>query len=199
MRVDGIVRGGLIAAVLAVSLATGAARAAPEKYKIDPEHFSVAFMVSHLGYQNQMGLFLEGSGTFTFDEAAQQVSDVRIEIVSKSVFTNHKRRDRHLRSPDFLNAREFPKIVFVGTSAEKLSDTTGRIHGELELLGRKRPITVDIELNQIAVYPFGHKKKTIGMSARTSFQRSDFAMTYGTDALVGDEVVLLFELEALRQ
>ncbi len=199
MRVEALVRHGLIAALVMTSLAAAPAQAEPEAYEIDPEHFSVAFMVSHLGFQNQIGMFLKASGSFTFVEAAQAVSDLRIEINSGSVFTNHKRRDRHLRSPDFLNAREFPKIVFVGTSAEKLTDTTGRIHGELELLGQKRPITVDIELNQVAVYPFGHKKKTIGMSARTSFRRSEFAMTYGTDALVGDEVQLMFEFEALKQ
>ena len=202
MRLDVFLRRGaaaLVTALLAAGLAAAPAQAEPEAYEIDPEHFSVAFMVSHLGFQNQIGLFLDASGSFTFDGASQVVSDVRIEIDADSVFTDHKRRDRHLRSPDFLNAREFPKIVFVGTSAEKLTDTTGRIHGELELLGQKRPITVDIELNQVAVYPFGHKKKTIGMSARASFRRSEFAMTYGTDALVGDDVQLMFEFEALKQ
>ena len=189
----------VLAAVAALAAAGGHVRAAPEEYEIDPEHFSIGFTASHLGFQNQLGMFLEGEGSFHYDPEVQEVSGIRIEVKAKSVFTNSKRRDKHLRSPDFLNAKEFPKIIFTGTRAEKISDTTGRIHGELELVGQTRPITLDVTLNQIDVYAFGHKRKTIGISAETSFSRSAFGMTYGVDDLVGDEVRMFFEFEALKQ
>ncbi|MFQ5972414.1 MAG: YceI family protein [Alphaproteobacteria bacterium] len=189
----------VLAAAASLVAVGGHVRAAPEEYEIDPEHFSIGFMASHLGFQNQLGMFLKGEGSFLYDPEVQEVTDIRIEVEAKSVFTNNKRRDKHLRSPDFLNAKEFPKIIFTGTSAEKISDTTGRIHGELELLGQTRPITLEVRLNQIAVYAFGHKRKTIGISAHTSFRRSAFGMTYGVDDLVGDEIQMFFEFEALKQ
>ncbi len=180
--------------------ASAAAFAAPETYEIDPEHFSIGFMVSHLGYQNQLGMFLEGEGTFTYDAEAAAVSDLRVEIEADSVFTNHKKRDRHLRSPDFLNAREFPKIIFTGTSVEKTSETTGLVRGELQLLGQTRPVTLEVTLNQASVYPIDHKKETLGISARTSFRRSEFGMSYAVDnGLVGDEVILMLEFEANKR
>ncbi|MHA1564529.1 MAG: YceI family protein [Alphaproteobacteria bacterium] len=174
-------------------------QAAPAQYVIDPEHFSVGFMVSHIGYANLLGMFLEAEGSFSFDEATASLSDIRIEIDASSVFTNHKKRDKHLRSPDFLNAREFPKIVFTGSRAEKTSETTGIVEGNLELLGQSRPVTLDITLNKAAVYPFGHKKHTLGLSARASFKRSAFGMTYSLNDLVGDNVDLILEFEAIQQ
>ncbi len=184
----------------AYSLAAGAALAAPETYDIDPEHFSIGFMTGHLGFDNVLGMFLEAEGSFTFDAEAAAVTDLRVEIEADSVFTNHKKRDKHLRSPDFLNAREFPKIIFTGTSVEKTSETTGLMHGELELTGQKRPVTLEVTLNKAGAYPITHKKDTLGISARTSFLRSEFSMAYGVDnGLVGDEVILMLEFEANKR
>ena len=39
----------------------------PVTWEIDPEHFSIVFQADHIGYQSQLGLFLEGSGEFDFD------------------------------------------------------------------------------------------------------------------------------------
>ena len=154
-------------ALAGLLVAANAATAAPEAYEIDPDHFSIGFMASHVGYQNQLGMFLEAKGSFTYDAETQTFSNIKIVIDADSVFTNHRRRDRHLRSADFLNAGEFPKIVFTGTRAEPLSDATGRVHGELELLGTRRPVTLEVTLNKAARYPFGHRKFTLGISART--------------------------------
>lgn len=189
-----------VVGVGAYGLAATTALAAPEKYEIDPEHFSIGFMTGHLGYANVIGMFLEGGGSFTFDAEAATVTDLRVEIEADSVFTNHKRRDKHLRSPDFLNAKEFRKIIFTGERVEKTGETTGLVHGELELTGQKRPVTLEVTLIKAAVYPILHEKHTLGISARTSFLRSEFAMAYGVDnGLVGDEVILMLEFEAIKQ
>ena len=190
--------GAALTALLAAVAITPAA-AEPAQFVIDPEHFSIAFTAQHLNYADVIGMFLEGEGSFTYDADTATVTDLRIEIAADSVFTNHKKRDRHLRSPDFLNAREFPEIVFVGTGAEQLTDNTGTIVGELQLLGQSRPITLDVTLIAAQVYPFGHEKFTLGISARAGFSRSDFGMTYGLGDLVGDAIELMFEFEAIQQ
>ncbi len=190
----------LLYGLAAAAFVTAApAHAAPEEYTIDPEHFSIGFMASHVGYADVLGMFLEANGSFTYDADAATLSDIRIEIESDSVFSNHKKRDRHLRSPDFLNAREFPKIVFTGTGATKTGETTGIVEGQLELLGQSQPVSLEITLNKAAVYPFGHGKYTLGISARAGFKRSAFGMTYSVDDLVGDDVELILEFEANRQ
>jgi polyisoprenoid-binding protein YceI len=63
-------------------------------------------------------------------------------VPTASVFTNHERRDQHLRGSDFLNIEEFPEMVFVGRNAEPLGERTGRVTGELTLLGVTPPLTM---------------------------------------------------------
>ena len=177
----------------------GAAHAEPHEYELDPAHTSIGFLVGHVGYDKVLGMFLESGGSFTFDEETQTLSDVKITVETESVFTNHEKRDQHLRSPDFLNAREFPEMIFTVTKAEKISDTTGKVHGELELIGLKKPIVLDVTFNKAGEYPF-NDSYAIGISARGSFKRSDFGMMYGVDnGWVGDEVDLIIEFEAIRQ
>ena len=178
---------------------TSAAYAEPHEYEIDPDHAAIGFLVDHVGYAKVLGMFLESEGSFTFDADSLTLSDVKIVVETESVFTNHKKRDQHLRSPDFLNAREFPEMVFTMTKAEKITDTTGKVHGELELIGLKKPLVLDVTFNKAGEYPF-NDNYAIGISARGSFKRSDYGMMYGVDnGWVGDEVELILEFEAVRQ
>lgn len=191
--------------VLAALAAVAPASAKPEKYVIDPEHFSIALSVRHIGYFDLVGLLTEGAGSFVFDETTPQVSDIRITIRTESFFSGHKKRDDHIRSADFLNAKEFPEMVFVGKSSEKTGDRTGRIRGELTLRGVTKPLTLDVTWLKSAEYPiggglFGGKPYVTGINARGSLKRSDFGMTYAVDnGLVGDEVTLMLGFEARRQ
>ena len=181
------------------------ARAEPAKYVIDPEHFSIALSIRHAGYFDLVGLFTEGAGTFVFDEAKPEVTDIRVTIKTASFFSGHKKRDDHVRNTDFLNAKEFPEMVFVGKRSEKTGDRTGRIHGELTLRGVTRPLALDVTWVKSAEYPmggglFGGKPYVTGINARAALKRSDFGMTYAVEnGLVGDDVVLMLGFEARRQ
>ena len=187
------------ACTLALLAASGPARAAPEKYEIDPEHFSIGFMTMHLGWARVLGMFLKATGSFVFDEEALSLTDVRIEVETKSVFSNHKRRDRHLRSLDFLNSREFPTMVFVGTATERTGERTGILRGELTLVGETRPLSLEIVWNKSGAYELGGPDR-VGVSARGTFLRSDFGMVYGIDnKFVGDEVEIFIEFEARKK
>ncbi|WP_205738704.1 YceI family protein [Halomonas heilongjiangensis] len=188
---------GLVAA-LALTATTAAAE--PRTYEIDPEHFSIGFLTEHVGYADLLGMFLEGSGEFVYDDQTRELHSARVEVAADSVFTNHDERDNHLRSNDFLDARRHATIVFEATGFEAHSDSEGTLEGELTLLGETRPVTLAVTLNKAETYPFGHEQYTLGLSARTTLARSDWGMSYGVDSgMVGDEVELIFELEAIRQ
>jgi polyisoprenoid-binding protein YceI len=178
--------------------AAGPGAAEPEEFVLDPEHTSITFFVQHLGYADLAGMFLESSGSFRFDEDARQLANLRIVVETASVFTNHERRDGHLRSADFLNVEEFPEMVFVGRSIEPLGERNARLTGELTLLGVTRPLTLEISLNKAARYPFLDEHYAIGIDARGTLRRSEFGMTYGGD-WVGDEIRLVIGFEAIRQ
>ncbi|MDA0662491.1 MAG: YceI family protein [Proteobacteria bacterium] len=205
-RYPGRISGAFIAAAFATALLTaGASDAAQKKYVIDPAHLSIGFLVDHAGYGKVLGMFRKAKGEVTFDEETKTLSAATVVIDTESVFSNHEKRDEHLRSPDFLNAGEFPDMTFTLTGSSATGDTTGTVEGELELLGRKHPVTLDVTLNKAAEYPFGGglfgaKPYALGISARGSFKRSTFGMTYGVEqGWVGDEIELIIEFEAVRE
>ena len=176
--------------------------AQPARFEIDPEHLSVGFLVSHIGYADVLGLFRAAKGSYQYDEKTGQLSDVRIEVETASVFTNHRKRDDHLKGPDFLNSKEFPRMVFTAASAARGSDNVFEVKGELELLDRRHPLTLQARMNKLGQYELGtfSKPYVMGVSARGSFRRSPYGMTYGVDnGWVGDEVRLIIEFEARRQ
>ena len=182
---------------LVLLLASPAAMAEPKRFVIDSEHVTVAFLVEHIGFAKVLGRFLNISGEYTFDESSGVLSDVRVEVQTESVSTDHDRRDRHLRGNDFLDVDEHPLMIYTATGATLTSDRTYTINGELELLGVKRPLQLTARWNKSGTYPFGGNPYVMGVSARGSFQRSEFGMTYAVaNALVGDTAELIIEFEA---
>ncbi len=190
----------LFAAVLFATAAAGAltpAAAAPVDYKVDPAHTSVAFIINHVGFSNLIGRFNTVAGDLTFDKDAVEKSTLAVTIDTASVDTNHAKRDEHLKSPDFFNTKEFPKLTFKSTRIEKTGATTGKLYGDMTLLGVTKPVVLDVTFNKDGVSP-ASKLETAGFSARGTLKRSDFGMKYGVPA-IGDEVTLLIEAEAVKK
>lgn len=199
MKTTPIIRCGLAAITLGLA---SAAAAEPATYEVDEEHLAVGFMIKHLGYADTLGQFLEAEGSFVYDEAANELESGEFVVQADSVFTGHERRDKHVRGDDFLAAGDHQTIRFEATHWQPADDDPrrGRLDGELTLLGKTRPVSLEVTINKAAEYPFGHRKYTLGISARTTIKRSEWGMDYGVDEnLVGDEVKLIFEFEAIRQ
>ena len=185
--------------VLAALCVSAPLLAAPATYRIDPEHFSIAFFAEHLGFERVIGQFAEASGEFVYDEETKKLTSGSVEVKAASVSTHHGPRDGHVRSGDFLDAEKFPVIRFVAKDYQAGEDG-GILTGDLTLLGQTRPVELTTRLNKAGKYPFGHGKHTLGISARAKLKRSEWGMVYGVAGkMVGDEVELLFEFEALRQ
>lgn len=184
-------------------LMSAPAQAQAARYELDPEHTTVAFLVDHIGYAKVLGLFRSARGSYRFDEATATLSELRIEVETASVFSNQAKRDNHLKGPDFLNSGEFPKMVFTATTAKRTGDKTFDISGQLELLGKTQPLTLQATWNKSAESPLGGplgKPYVMGVSARGSFKRSAHGMTYAVaNGWVGDEVPLIIEFEAVRK
>ena len=180
-------------------------QAEPARYEIDPEHLSIGFLVDHIGYARTLGMFRKAEGAFSFDEETGELTNLKVVVDTASVFSNHKKRDEHLRSADFLNSKEFPEMVFTAQSARRTGEKTFVIPGQLELLGKTRPMTLEATWNKSAEYPIGSgllggKPYVMGVSAQGRILRSEFGMSYAVDnGWVGDEVEFIIEFEARRQ
>ncbi len=175
-----------------------AAQAEMTRYEIDPEHTVVAFFVDHVGYARVLGRFTDISGDFMYDPETRELGAVEVRVGTGSVASDHAARDGHVREGDFLDVAAHPEMVFVASGGTAASDTTGTVIGTLSLLGQENPLTLDVTLNKVAAYPFGHRRETVGLSARGTMMRSDWGMNYGVaNGLVGDAVEIIIEVEAI--
>ena len=109
-------------AVLALASLPLAAIAATDSYTFDPLHTSVSFSIDHLGLSMIHGRFSKYSGKFSIDRAAK-TGAVELVVETASVDTNDndkgnrpRSRDEHLRSADFFNVAEFPRMTYKSTN-----------------------------------------------------------------------------------
>ena len=175
--------------------------ASEDEYIIDKSHFSIGFLVEHIGYAKTLGMFRDINGSYIHDVKNKKINDINIVINTDSVFTNDEKRDGHLRSPDFLHVDKYPEMVFKATDI-KINNNESIINGNLTLLGITKPLVLTGKINKIGKYPFGGiiKPYVMGISAKGTIKRSDHAMMYAIkDNLVGDEIELIIEFEARKQ
>ncbi|MGD8573136.1 MAG: YceI family protein [Gammaproteobacteria bacterium] len=163
-------------------------------FTIDPAHTYPRFKINHLGFSTMMGQFNSTKGTLNFDEA-KGTGSVDITIDANSVYTAHEKRDKHLRSPDFLNTAEFPEITFKSTKAN-VKGGKGTIEGKLTIMGVTKPVTLNVTHMKCGEHPM-NKKHVCGFDATGKIKRSDFGVKYALPA-VGDEMELMIELEAVK-
>jgi polyisoprenoid-binding protein YceI len=109
--------------------------------------------------------------------------------------THFAQRNKDLMSPDFLNVAEFPEMTFKSTAIEKTGDKTGKVTGDLTLLGVTKPVTMDVTFNQVAPNPFHNNTPTAGFEAHAVIKRSDFGMKAAIPN-IGDEVDISIDSQA---
>lgn len=187
----------IFAIALASFLALSSAAEAKEKYYYDPAHTQIMFSVSHLGFSFSHGRFVKFTGGFDFDPEAPEKSVVEIAINTNSIRMDDDAWEKHLKGPDFFNVEKFPEMTFKGTGIEKTGDKTGKLTGDLTILGVTKPVTLDVTFNGSGTHPYTGKL-VAGFSAETSIKRSDFGMGYGIPN-VGDDVKIEIQVEGLQK
>lgn len=184
----------LIAMSLLV-MSGGMSSAFAENYTIDPAHTFPNFTINHLGFSTMHGRFDKTKGKLSID-LTKKTGSVEITIDAASVSTGFKKRDDHLRSPDFFNVNEFPDITFKSTKVTFKGKDKASVSGDITIKGVTKPITLMVDHIKCGVHPM-NKKQVCGFNATTSLKRSDFGVKYGIPA-IGDEVNITLEAEAVK-
>jgi polyisoprenoid-binding protein YceI len=172
----------------------GTAPAQADDYAMDGMHSSVSFKISHLGLSWVHGRFDDFSGAFTIDPDPDKCS-FALTIQAESIDTNNKKRDEHLRSPDFFNARQFSTIAFKSTAVKAIKDGY-EVTGDLTLHGEPKPVRFVLVGGRTAEFPKGVQRT--GFSTELIIKRSEFGMTKFTEAL-GDDVHVAISFEGMKK
>ncbi|MER7668384.1 YceI family protein [Kitasatospora sp. NPDC096128] len=171
-------------------------------YVLDPAHSRIGFVARHAMVTKVRGSFGRFEGSAHLDGSDPSRSTGQVVIKAESIESGVEQRDQHLRTNDFLDAPNFPDITFRSTAVEAKSDTEYRVTGDLTIKDTTRPIGIDFEYTGNAVDPYGNLR--VGLEGSVTISRKEFGVTWnaaleGGGVLVGDKVVLEFDLSAIKQ
>jgi len=167
-------------------------------WTLDSAHTVVSFAAKHMMITKVRGIFKAVTGTIEFDEEDPTRSSVVATIPAATVDTGTEMRDKHLRSPDFLDAEQFPAMEFRSTAIERAGDGYA-ITGDLTIRGVTRPVTLQAEFLGIVKNMQGVRHA--GFEASTKIKRSDWGLAWNVGLetggwLVSDEITIELEVAA---
>ncbi|QXC59547.1 YceI family protein [Aquihabitans sp. G128] len=167
-------------------------------WTIDPSHSEVGFSVRHLMVSKVKGNFETFEGTITIAEDPL-ASSVTAEVDLSSINTRDEGRDGHLKSADFFEVENHPKLTFTSTSVEP-SGSDFKVTGDLTIKGTTKSVVLDLEFNGVHPDPWGGTRA--GFSAETEISRKEFGVDFeipmdGGGVVVGDKIKVILEVEAV--
>lgn len=179
---DITMRHAIFALALISAGATSPAFAEPKEWTLDLGHAYVGWEIGHMGLSRTVGRFDSFDGTFLIDEEEPVNSKITFRIDADSVDSNHVGRDNHLRGADYLDVDAHPTIDFVSTEVEMLTPTSGKLHGDLTMLGVTAPVTLDFKMVRDRHYPEFlpnyDQVRVVGFEVTGEIARLDYGMDF---------------------
>lgn len=167
-------------------------------WNIDPAHSEVDFTVRHMSISNVHGQFGGIKGTIVGNTSDAAKSNVSVTIDLSTIDTGVSARDNDLKSANFFDVAQFPTATFTSTSVSG-SGTHLTVHGNLTLHGVTRPVQLEVEGPSATITGMDHKPHA-GYSATATIDRKDFGIgSKYPDSIVGDQIKLTIDLEAVEQ
>lgn len=170
-------------------------------YKIDAAHSDIVFKIKHLAISTVTGSFKTFDATLEADKEDFSDAKVSFEADIDSISTNNEQRDEHLKSADFFDAAQFPKLIFTSTNVT-VDGSELSVTGDLTLHGVTKPVTLTVEYNGAAVDGYGQSK--VGFEAKGKISRKEFGLTFNAvtetgSIVLSDEVKLVADVQFIKQ
>ncbi len=184
-------------AILVAMLATtGAARAQPGGYGIDPTHTFVGFELLHAGMSTIRVRFDRQQASLQFDRAARSGRvDFRVEM--GSVNSGVPAFDARLKGSELFEVAAHPHASFVSDRFSFAGDRVSEVAGTLTLRGRSQPVSFRALNFNCYTSPL-FRREVCGGDFEAVIQRSAWGIG-AFPALASDSVRVLVQIEALRQ
>ena len=170
-------------------------------WNIDTTHSSIGFTVRHLVITKVHGQFAGWTGTLQIDDEDLTRSSVNVEVDLATVDTKEPKRDAHLRSADFFDVENHPKMTFASKRIVAEDGEVKEVVGDLTIRGVTREVTLKLEEQGRAKDPWGGERAAF--SAHTRILRADFGLTWNMaleagGVVVGDKISISIEVEAVK-
>lgn len=170
-------------------------------YTIDPSHSEVGFVARYMGFSKVRGRFEKFEGTLEGDPDDISSLQTHVEIDAKSITTDDPKRDEHLRSGDFLNIEQNPKITFDSTRVTNVDGKNFTVEGDLSIRGVTKTVELEGTYLGEGKDPWGGTR--VGFEASTKINRKDYGVNWNAvletgGFLVGDTVEIHLDVQAVR-
>jgi polyisoprenoid-binding protein YceI len=170
-------------------------------WAIDPSHSKIGFKVKHLMISNVLGNFREFAGQITTAGNDFSSAVISVSLNSASVDTEIADRDTHLKSADFFDVANFPKITFEGKGLKDLGDEMYELAGDLIIKGISKQVLLSVEFGGLMTDPWGNVKA--GFSITGKINRKEWGLNWNAaleagGLLVGDEVKINCDVELIK-
>jgi len=166
-------------------------------YTVDTGHSTIGFKVRHIMVASVRGTFKDYKGHYDYNPKTKQINTLEGTVKTSSIFTDDKKRDGHLRSADFFDAKKYPNMTL------KLIKHTGeKALIDLTIKGITKQIEFDVEyLSGEIKDPWGSVKT--GFELHGKISRKAYNMHFNKlletgGVVVGDEVKINLELEGVK-
>lgn len=173
-----------ILAAAGLFLATTAS--AQTKWKLDKNHSSVRFSVTHMVVSEAEGTFKIWDGTVEHTKPDFSDAKVVFSVDVNSINTENENRDKHLKSDDFFNAEKFPTMKFESTSMQPLGNNKYKLNGNLTIRDVTKPVSFDVTYGGTIS---GQRGKKAGFKATTTINRFDYNLKWDRATETGSLVV----------
>ena len=193
----------LVRAALPAAIVFAALPAQASSWTLDADHTTVGFSVKHMMVSNQKGAFDSFTGTVEVDDKDVTKSTVNVEIDAASINTKSKKRDDHLRSPEFFDVATFPKLTFKSTKVEKAKDGGLRVTGNLTIHGvTKSTVLTVAPISAELKDPWGNIHA--GTTATAVINREEFGLKWNAalesgGVVVGKDVTIELQIELIKK
>jgi polyisoprenoid-binding protein YceI len=156
-------------------------------WTFDPAHTTVGFSARYMGLTTVRGQFRKFEGTIELDPDDLTKTRGRVEVDMASVDTGDETRDGHLRSPDFFDVENHPKMVFEPTSVTRVDEDTFKVKGNLTIRGTTREVEFDYEHSGEGRDAYGKRK--LGGRLTGTIKRSDWGLKWNVALEAGGWLV----------
>lgn len=146
-----------------------------QAWEIDKAHSKVGFTVKHMVVAKVTGKFLDYSGTVSFNEKDVTKTKISGVVQVASVTTDNKKRDNHLKSPDFFDAATYPEIKFESKKVVKKGDDILMI-GDLTIRDVTKQVELTLEISGPIKDPWGATR--VGIEGHGTINRQDFGVKW---------------------
>ena len=98
------------------------------RYVLDPNHTSLLFKISHLGYSLYVGRFDAIHGTIAYDHDHPEASKVLITVDPSSIDTNNPTLEMTLIGKSYFDVAAYPQATYAASSITIKDDRHGTMN-----------------------------------------------------------------------